>query len=233
MMNKNFTLAVVLAAVMFSFVSLPPAAEAKPSEYEQIVNHFKSRYGAKKVKIPMLWLARFAVSVVRPAGVKSFSVTMFEDLKNSPGMLDKELQTVLDLAYAEGWTPAFRVRSRDGQQAYMYMRDAGKDIRITLVTIDKTKAAIIRATFNPEKLVDFANDPKLFGISLSNGQNGKPPASRPVDPNAVPAAAPEPVREPQPTDPGSLLTLPPLGTFSEKPDYQPIYSESGQKPLLR
>ena len=104
---------------------------------------------------------------------------------------------------------------------------------MTLVTIDKTKAAIIRATFNPEKLVDFANDPKLFGISLSKNANNKPPVNKPVDPNAVPVAAPEPVREPQPTDPGSLLTLPALGTFSEKPDYQPIYSESGQKPLLR
>src|SRR5215204_3839359 len=232
-MKTNHTLALVLAAVVFSFVSVPPQVLAKPSEYEQIVNHFKSRYGAKKVKIPLLWLARFAVSVVRPAGVKSFSVTMFEDLKNSPGMLDKELQNTLDQAYAEGWTPAFRIRSRDGQQAYMYMREAGKDIRITLVTIDKSKAAIIRATFNPEKLVDFANDPKLFGISLSNGQNNKPPASQPIDPNAVPAAVPEPIREPQPTDPGSLLTLRPLGTFSEKPGYQPIYSESGQKPLLR
>ena len=168
-----------------------------------------------------------------PIRVKSFSVTMFEDLKNAPGMLDRELQTVLDQAYAEGWTPAFRIRSRDGQQAYMYMRDAGKDIRITLVTIDKTKAAIIRATFNPEKLVDFANDPKLFGISLSNGQSSRPPVNPPVDPNVVPAPVPEPVREPQPTDPGSLLTLPPIGTFSEKPDYEPIYSESGQKPLLR
>jgi len=182
-------------------------------------------------------LARFAVSVERPAGVRSFIVTLFEDLKNSAGMLDKELQTVLDQAYAKGWTPAFHVRSRDGQQAYMYMRDAGKDIRITLVTIDKTKAAIIRATFNPEKLVDFANDPKLFGISLSNGQTNRHRANRPVDPNpfpaTAPAGAPEPIREPQPTNPGSLLTLPPRGTFSEKPDYQPIYSESGQKPLLR
>ena len=207
-MKKNHTLALVLAAVVFSFVSVPPQVQAKPSEYDQIVNHLKSRYRAKKVKIPLLWLARFAVSVVRPAGVKSFSVTLFEDLKFTPDMLDKELQGTLDRAYAETWSPILRVRSRDGQQVYMYMREAGKDVRLTLVTIDKKQAAIIRATFSPEKLAEFANDPKLFGISLSNSGKNNPPKQAP-DPIVVPPAPPEP----QPTDPGSLLTLPSVDSY--------------------
>jgi hypothetical protein len=49
------------------------------------------------------------------------------------------------------------------------MRDAGKSIEITLVTIDKEQAAVIRATFNPEKFAEFINDPKIFGISLNDG----------------------------------------------------------------
>src|SRR5699024_9561824 len=121
---------------------------AKPSEYDQIVSHLKTRYRAKKVKIPMLWLARFAVSIVRPAGVKSFSVTLFEDLKISRETLDQEMQDALSRSFSSEWEPVFRVRSREGQQAYMYMREAGQNIRLTLVTIDKQQAAIIRATFS-------------------------------------------------------------------------------------
>lgn len=161
-----------------------PAAlstQAKPSEYDQIVKHLKTKYQAKKVKIPFLWLARFAVSVVRPAGVKSFSVTLFENLKFSPDTLDQEMQQALGRSFAEEWQPVFRARSREGQQAYMYMREAGKDIRLTLVTIDKAQAAIVRATFSPDKLVEFTKDPKIFGISIGDKKDQQPPSPK-VDP---------------------------------------------------
>ena len=50
----------------------------------------------------------------------------------------------------------------------MYMREDGKNVKIALVTIDKQEAALIRATFSPEKLAEFINNPKIFGISLSD-----------------------------------------------------------------
>lgn len=179
---------VLLGSVLFLFVFGFAAApvQAKPSEYDSIVNHLKTKYRAKKVKIPFIWLARFAVSIVRPAGVKSFSVTMFEDLKFSKDSLDKEMQEALNRSFSDDWSPVFRVRSRDGQQAYMYMRESGSNIRVTLVTIDKEQAAIIRATFSPEKLAEFTNDPKIFGMSLSEKKAEDPEPAKaseiPADP---------------------------------------------------
>ena len=115
-----------------------------------------------------MWLARFAVSVARPAGVKSFSVTIFEDLKFSRETLDKEMQMAMKDSFGADWTSILRVRSRTGEQVYMYMREAGRSVKIAVVTIDKEQAAVIRATFSPEKLADFINNPKIFGISLDN-----------------------------------------------------------------
>ncbi len=166
--KKKFTAALAFLLLVLAFNA--SLASAKGGEYKKIVKHLKSNYKAKKVKIPFMFLARFAVCVVRPAGVKSFSVTLFEDLKFSRDTLDKEMQTAMRSSFGAEWSPIFRVRSRDGQQAYMYMREAGKSVKITLVTIEKGQAAVIRATFSPERLADFINNPKVFGISLDDNQ---------------------------------------------------------------
>jgi hypothetical protein len=55
----------------------------------------------------------------------------------------------------------------------MYIREAGQNLKITLVTIDKQNAAVIRATFSPDRLAKFINDPKIFGISLNDNDEQK------------------------------------------------------------
>jgi hypothetical protein len=158
-------LLILSALAIFVLGGALPAA-AKPSEYDLIVRHLKTKYRAKKVKIPFMFLARFAVGVVRPAGVKSFGVTLFKDLRFSYEELDREMQSAMRSSFGREWSPALRVRTREGQQAYMYMREDGKNVRIALVTIDKQQAAVIRATFSPERLADFINNPKILGIPL-------------------------------------------------------------------
>ena len=169
-MRKYFLPATLL--LLLSFSSFAPTSYAKPNEYDMIVRHLKTSYKAKKVSIPFMWFARFAVSVVRPAGVKSFSVTLFEDLKFSRETLDKEMQSALKKSFRGDWSSILRARTADGTQAYMYMREDGKNVKIAVVTIDKEKAAIIRATVSPERLAEFVNDPKIFGISLNEGEKG-------------------------------------------------------------
>lgn len=176
---------IIAAAFLFLVFGLNTAtAHAKGGEYNKIVRHLKTKYQAKKRKIPMMWLARFAVSIVRPAGVKSFSVTIFEDLKFSKESLDAEMQAAMRNSFGAEWSPILRIRSRTGEQVYMYMRDAGKEaVKISLVTIDKEQAAVIRATINPDKLAEFMDNPKIFGISLDDGSkaenNNAPEKSEP------------------------------------------------------
>jgi hypothetical protein len=169
---------VVVMLTALAFAAAPSAEGRGASEYEKIVRHLKTNYRAKKVKVPFLWLARMAVSVARPAGVKSFSVTLFEDLKFSSDTLDKEMQSAMRNSFGTDWSPILRVRSRSGQQAYVYMREAGtKAVRIAAVVIDKENATVVRATFSPDKLAEFINDPSIFGISLDD--HSKPSAEKP------------------------------------------------------
>src|SRR4028119_726315 len=105
--KKNTITALVFLSLVFTF-SVPAHAK-KPGEYKSVVSHLKTKYKAKKVKIPFMWLARFAVSVVRPAGVKSFSVTIFEDLKFSRETLDTEMQAAMRDSFGADWSSILRV----------------------------------------------------------------------------------------------------------------------------
>jgi hypothetical protein len=169
--RKKILLALALTLFVFSF----SAAEisAKGDEAKSIARHLKTKYKAKKKKVPFMWLARFAVRTIRPAGVKSFSLTIYEDLKFSKETLDMEMQKAMRDSLGPEWTPVIRVRSRAGQQVYLYMREAGNNVRMMLVTIENNEAAVIRAKFNPEKLAEFIDDPKIFGISLGDSDDRK------------------------------------------------------------
>ena len=134
-MRKNLLIVLTLSLLALAFSA--PAASAKTNEYDAIVHHLQTKYQAKKVHIPFMFLARFAVKVVRPAGVKSFNVTLFENLKFSRDSLDEEMQQAMKASFSPEWDSILRVRSRDGQQVYMYMRDSGSDVKLTVVTIDK------------------------------------------------------------------------------------------------
>jgi hypothetical protein len=168
---------VVIAIFLSSLIFLnATAAEAKPPrEYQAIVQHLKTKYKAKKVNLFFMWAARAIVSIARPAGVKSFSLTVFNDLKFSYETVDNEMSMAMRNSYGPEWSEVFHDRSREGQQAYLYLREAGKDVKVVLVTIEKENAAVMRATFSPEKVADFINDPKVFGVSLGDDQAKKSP----------------------------------------------------------
>lgn len=165
---KRILLAAALSILVLTILS-PTAAEAKGGdEYGKVVYHLKTKYKAKKVRIPFIFLARWAVGVVRPAGVKSFNITLFEKLQFSRATLDEEMNAAMKDSLGPDWSPILRVRSHEGQQVYVNMREHGANVKLMMVAIDKEGAAIIRATFSPDRLADFINNPKVFGISLND-----------------------------------------------------------------
>lgn len=168
--KRKFAILTIIAVLLFTFATTD-SANAKGNEYDAVCNHLKKQYKAEKVKIPFMWLARAVVGVVRPAGVKSFKVTQFRNLKFSRDSLDKEMQAVMTNAFSDEWSPILRVRSRDGEQVYMNMRESGNNVKVLVVTIAENEAIVIRAKFNPDKLVAFMENPKIFGISLDDNRS--------------------------------------------------------------
>jgi len=168
-----------ILTLLAAFIAFAPAASAKPNEFDRIAQHLKSKYRAKKVGIPFMFLARLAVHIVKPAGVKSFSLTLYKDLQFSYDSIDREMQAAMRDSFGPEWSSVFHIRSREGQQAYMYLRESENDIKVAVVTIDKEQAAVIRVTFSPDRLADFINDPSIFGISLKDHDESPASPSNP------------------------------------------------------
>ena len=160
-------LLIVLVLTATIFLAAPQSARADDPEFEAIANHIKLVYSAKRVSIPFLGLANFFVKIVRPAGVKSFKVAIFENLILKAGKVAPELGAVMRNALSPEWQSLVRIRSRGGEQVYVYAREAGENIKLMVVTIDRTDAVVARVKLSPKRLGEFLSNPKILGISVN------------------------------------------------------------------
>src|SRR5262245_912113 len=100
-------------AIMIALLVTPSfLALAKGKGFKDVVNHIETKYGAKKVRIPMLGLANFAVKLIRPAGVKGFKLAVFEerDFSALPGAAS--FDEVMREAYNRDWSPMVQISSK-------------------------------------------------------------------------------------------------------------------------
>ena len=161
----HMLVAFIFAASIISVAS--QTARADDPEFDAITQHLKLHYNAKRIHIPFLGLANFFVKIIKPAGVKSFKVAIFEDLNFTPGNADSELGQVMRNALSTDWQSVVRARSRDGEQVYAYAKSDGENIKLMVVTIDRTEAVVARVKISPQKLSEFLNNPKILGISIN------------------------------------------------------------------
>src|SRR5438270_6601012 len=157
---RFFTRALLLLSLLHM---LPAAARAKEGDFDAVVRNVKVACGGKRVRIPFLGLANFATRVVRPAGVKSFKLAVFEDLERAGDAA--QLGPAISQALGPGWRPLVRVRSRrGGGQTLVYDRESGENLHLMIVTLDGEQATVIPAKANPQALAKFARAPKVLGI---------------------------------------------------------------------
>jgi hypothetical protein len=152
------------AALLLAFALASPAA-ARADDFDSVVKNVRAACGGRKVRIPFLGLAGFATRLVRPAGVKSFKLAVFEDVTRHGDV--SGLGAAIGQSLGPQWRPLVRIRAgRGAEQTHVYVRDAGDDLKLMIVTLGGEQATVIRAKVNPEALARFARDPKILGVSL-------------------------------------------------------------------
>ncbi len=158
------------AAALLSLSALLLApAQARADEFDSVVKNVRAACGGKRVRIPFLGLAGFMTKLVKPAGVKSFKLAVFENVSRGGDV--SGLGDAVGRSLGPEWRPLVRVRAgRGAEQTHVYVREAGDNLKIMVVTLGGEQATVIRAKVNPEALARFARDPKILGVSLGSGE---------------------------------------------------------------
>jgi hypothetical protein len=176
--KKAFVRALIIV-VLLSLATTARAADDK--SYSGVVKHLKTSYRAKQQGFfGMMMLARFAVKLIKPAGVKNFKVTMLRDLdfSNGPAPNSSEFHTAVRSRVNPVWEPLLQYSApRQRQWSYAYVTREKKDVKVLIVAVQQREAFVVQFKFSPEKLIAFMNDPKIMGISLKgdNERNNQPP----------------------------------------------------------
>ncbi|HEY9435277.1 MAG TPA: VWA domain-containing protein [Blastocatellia bacterium] len=198
LVRKSFLFAIMIALLVSpSFFAL-----AKGKGFKDVVKHIETNYGAKKVRIPFLGLANFAIKLIRPAGVKGFKLAVFEDQNFSAHERAASFDSVMREAYDKDWRPMVQVSSkRNGaSHTFIYVRSSGKDVQFALAVLEDREAVVLEVKFNPDAAARFLENPKIMGVSLGKSIRGnnaavasnrppRPAASNPSGPSGNPSSA--------------------------------------------
>lgn len=168
-----------VATVLTALLALGVQAQSKPfvpkgKGFGDVVKHIEKNYGAKKTKIPMLGLAKFAVWMIRPAGVKSFKVAVFEDQDFASRPEAVSFDQVMRRSYNKDWSPLVQINSRreGNSRTFIYVKKTKKDVEFAVAMLEEREAFLVQVKFNPDATARFLENPKIMGISLGNSIRG-------------------------------------------------------------
>lgn len=178
--RKQAFISALIIVVLLS-LGTATARAADDKSYSAVVKHLKSSYRAKQQGFfGMMMIARFAVKLIKPAGVKNFKVTMLRDLDFSrgPAPNSSEFHATVRSRVNSLWEPLLQFSApRQRQWSYAYVTRDKNDVKVLIVAVQQREAFVVQFKFSPERLIAFMNDPQIMGISLKGkeGPNHQPP----------------------------------------------------------
>jgi len=159
-------------------LTLAPAASLAGDEsFSSVVKHIKSNYHAKQQGFfGAMMLARFAVKIIKPAGVKNFKVALLKDLDYSeaPSPRNGQFHSFIQSKIDPMWTPLVQYSSpREKQWSYVYITREKEDVKLLVVTLQQKDAVVLQTKFSPERLMEFMNNPQIMGITLNSDNRSR------------------------------------------------------------
>lgn len=167
-------LCITVAVVVF--LISPSAVHAKGDDFKSVVKMIEQFYGVKHEGIP--FLAKAGIKVARTAArikggtarrvaeAGSIKLAIFEN-QNFDGDFTK-FRSSLNAALQEAWSPLIQtVSATDGEQVYIFVREAGNKFHVLVITIEQRDATVVQATLSPKNLAQLLKDPEGTGKAIT------------------------------------------------------------------
>ena len=160
-------------------MALPSPVRADRDGFSEAVKTIEQFYHVKHQNIPLL--ARAGVKAVKTAAkirggeykklaeAGSVRVAFFEDQKfDSHGQI-ASFKSAMQATLAADWSALVQTLApKTEEQTYVYIRDAGKDFHVLIITIEKTEATVVQATVAPQILAELLKSPDEMGKALTD-----------------------------------------------------------------
>jgi hypothetical protein len=149
---------------------------AKGDDFNSVVKMIEEFYGVKHQGIP--FLARTGMKVAgtaarikggeakRIAEAGSIKLAVFEDQKFDADLMKfrQSLNEALNLT----WIPLVQTLSaKDDEQVYIYLREAGNNFNVLVITIEQRDATVVQVTLSPKNLALLLKDPEGTGKAIT------------------------------------------------------------------
>ncbi|HEV7746181.1 MAG TPA: hypothetical protein VGO56_14370 [Pyrinomonadaceae bacterium] len=164
--------------MVLALLSCVPITQANGDGFGDVVKLIEQFYHVKHQGIPLLARAgvKTATTVARISGGRrrqlaeagSVRVAYFEDQDFSANGGYTGFKSSMN-ALLVGWTPLIQVASlKDGEQTYIYIRDAGAKFNVMVVTIDQRDAFVVQMNLSPQNLAKLMRDPDEMGQTITS-----------------------------------------------------------------
>ena len=138
----------VAAALVILAVSLPLYAD-----FASLARAIDAKSGVRRIWIPFLGVARFAVRVVQPEGIRDFQLATFSGTDNVD---PRELQSLMRQKIGPGFTPLVQVWSRKHgkkEWSFIYAKPGANDrIELVILAQDDEETVLVRVDVDADMI---------------------------------------------------------------------------------
>jgi hypothetical protein len=125
-------------------------------DFGRIVHHIEASYHVHRNHRFLVGCAGMLVRFWHIGGVKSLKLAIFEDQHLDGTKTDSRLDEIVQRASRSGWEPMVRSYSRhSGEHTYVYAQDAGKDLKLLVVSVEANDAVVVQVKVDPDMLAKF------------------------------------------------------------------------------